>query len=82
MSTLPTPLGTASCTCRDPQTDLVRDLINDGLTPLEAAMVAFGGAPTWDAPRATWSAWIRVYVNDLGDRARAALCLPGREAVR
>lgn len=75
-----------SCQCGDdPQLQLLRDLISDGMDQLAASRIAFGNDPGPRASSAAWSTWARVETRRLGNQLRRRLGmrdLPLVEAVR
>lgn len=76
----------AACQCgNDPELQLLRDLINNGMGQIEASRIAFGSDPGPHAGGSTWSTWARVEARRAGNELRRRLgmpVLPLVEAVR
>lgn len=67
----------AACQCGDdPQLQMLRDLMNNGMGQLDASRIAFGNHPGDHASRDAWSTWARVEVRRLGNVVRRQLGLP------
>lgn len=67
----------AGCRCGDdPQLQLLRDLIADGMGQLEASRIAFGHEPGPRADRSVWSTWAKVEARRMGNAVRRRLGYP------
>lgn len=67
----------ASCQCGDdPQLQMLRDLMDGGLSQWEASKIAFGYDPGPRGSRDAWTVWARVEARRFGNAARRQLGLP------